>query len=201
MKLIRASLVFVVLILSSVSVYADGISTTLDVSATTCAGCFGFPNPSIDLQARFTVELVTDQFYNSGGAYLFTGTVDEVVAITGTLNGHPMTLISPPSGAGSWLYPGSYALGTVYFMADGLVSWLQNDNEYNLLEILDSNGDGYGTNNAINWSAVPASEPASFVLLAVGIIGIAFLKQRNLLLPDSWQSPNCNPFSLDVSYA
>jgi PEP-CTERM motif-containing protein len=176
MKLIRAFPVLVVLLLCSMA-HADGVSTVLDVSATTCTYCFGSPNPlSIDLQAQFTVKLVTGQFFNSGGAYLFTGTVDEVVAITGTLNGHPMTLISPPHGGdGSWLYPGSYALGTVYFMADGSVSWLENDVAYNRLEISQPSN-GYGSDNLINWSAVQVPEPESFVLLAVGLIGLVFLK-------------------------
>ena len=62
------------------------------------------------------------------------------------------------------------------FQSRGSVSWLENDNAFNLLEISDSNGDGYGTNNAINWSAVRVSEPESFVLLAVGLIGLVFLK-------------------------
>jgi len=174
MKLNCAFLVLVGLLLLAPPTYADSV---IVVSATTCTTCF--PSTlNIDLHAQFTVQLVTGQFFNSGAAHFFTGTVAEVVAITGTLNGNPMTLIPPQYGDGSWLIPGSYGLGTVYFMAGGSVSWLQNDNAFNLVEIMDPNGSGFGTNTPINWSAVPVPEPPSSVLLAVGLIGLAFWKFR-----------------------
>jgi hypothetical protein len=136
MKLNCACLVVVGLILLATPACADSI---IAVSATTCTSCF--PSPvSVDLQAQFTIQLVTGQFFNSGAGYLFNGTEAEVVAISGTLNGHPMTLIPPPYGDGSWLIPNSNGLGTVYFMANGSVCWLENDFAYNLLEISDPSG-------------------------------------------------------------
>ena len=85
--------------------------------------------PLINLQAQFTVEQVTGTFFNSGEAYLFTGTEYEVLGITGTLNGSPMTLTAAPQGIGSWLYEqgSNFELGTVYFTANGSFSWLEND--------------------------------------------------------------------------
>jgi hypothetical protein len=158
-----------------------------DVTATSCGPCSGSPVTSpISLQAQFTVEAVTGEFFNAGQAYLFTGTEYEVMGITGTLNGSPMALAAAPQGIGSWLYEqgGDFGLGTVYFTADGSFSWLENDGEFNLLEILDANGDGYGTSNPINWTATdppPAGtpEPSSLLLSGIGLAALIGLARRN----------------------
>jgi hypothetical protein len=72
----------------------------------------------------------------------------------------------------------------VYFMANGSFSWLENDNAWNLLEIMDANGDGYGASGGgvINWSAVdppnqsiPTPEPRTYLLLGIGLCAIVGL--------------------------
>lgn len=182
MKLKRASLIFSTLIILSAPAFADSGPAFVDVTATTCDSCFGNQIvQSIDLQAQLTIEPMTGEFFNSGGDYIFHGTVDRVIGITGTLNGRPMALIPAPYGDGSWLSspaPGSYSLGTVYFSAGGSVCWLQNDNAFNLIEILSSNGDGSGTSTPIYWGAVQVPEPNCLSLLTAGLIGIVLLKLR-----------------------
>jgi len=166
---------------------ADSTPFVIDVTATSCTTCFGSPViPLINLQAQFTVEQVTGTFFNSGEAYLFTGTEYEVLGITGTLNGSPMTLTAAPQGIGSWLYEqgSNFELGTVYFTANGSFSWLENDAAFNLLEILDANGDGYGSNNPIYWNTVDpapvgASEPSTLLLAGMGLAALIALARPN----------------------
>ncbi len=60
-----------------------------------------------------------------------------------------MAITTGPQGQASWLYDSSYpledyALGTVYFTVDGSFAWLENDNEFNLLELLNPNSAVYG---------------------------------------------------------
>jgi hypothetical protein len=177
MKLIGGLVVLVVLVLSSNPVYADGTPIALDVTATACETCIpGATYPPVVLDAIFTVEQVTATYFDSGFAFYFTGTEDEVVSISGTLDGAPISLASPTFGDGSWLNS-DFSLGTVYFTFGGQTSWLENDG-YNRIEIADVNGDGYGSNIPILWNAVPAPEPASFALLVLGLVGIAVLKLR-----------------------
>jgi len=153
-------------------VYAD---TVVDITATRCDSCFP-SNVPVNLQAQLTVEAVTGTFFNSGGAFLFTGSVFEVIGITGTLDGNPISPFPAPAGDGSWLNM-NLSLGTVYFSAGGSECWIQNDNLFNLIEILDANGDGFGTNTAINYSATAGTpEPPSFLLLAAGLSVLAFFK-------------------------
>jgi hypothetical protein len=152
---------------------ADTAPIVIDISATTCTECFGNQVvETINLQAQLTLQLVTGTFYDAGNQFLFNGTVEEVTAITGTLNGGAMSLAAPAHGDGSWLLPGG-GLGVVYFTANGSFSWLQNDNLFNLIEITDANGDGSGTNTPINYNAVLVPEPASCLLLAIGMAGLA----------------------------
>jgi hypothetical protein len=170
--------------LFAIPTHADG-TTIVDITATRCDSCLSLEAPTpVDLEAQLTVEAVTGQFFNSGSDFLFTGTVDEVIAITGTFNGNPITFFQAPQGEGSWLYPNSYALGSVYFMAGGSESWLENDNAFNLIETLDSNGDGFGTNTPIVFLASdppPAGtpEPSPAALLATGLLA--------LLLYSNWR--------------
>ena len=175
-------LVLLLLLLSAGVARAD----TINVSATACDSCFGAPQPSVNLQAQFTIQQVTGEFFNSGEDFLFSGTVEEVTAINGTLNGAAITLAPPPHGGdGSWLTEGSFALGTVYFTVAGTTgpfstSWLENDNLFNLVEIADTNGDGFGENVPINYS-VTTPEPATLWLLAIAC-GCAILVKLRMRL-------------------
>jgi len=171
----------------AVQAHGDTQQVTLDVTATGC-DCpeFSAAQLPVNLVAQFTVEPVTGTFFDSGQAFLFTGTEYEVTSITGTLNGEAMALAPPPQGIGSWLYDvnGDYLLGSVYFTASGSFSWVENDASYNLLEIMDSNGDGYGTSEAIYWNAVDpapagAPEPTTYAMLMMGLVGL--LARRRLL--------------------
>jgi len=173
----KLAVAFAVL-LSATLARADSTPITVDVTATSCAAACGFPgSPPINLKAVFTVEQVTGTFFDSGQGFLFTGTEYEVVNIAGTLNGGAMTLAAAPQGIGSWMSEESgtqFILGSVYFTANGSFSWLENDVENNLLEIMDANGDGFGTSNPINWTATDPSpmntpEPSTSLLMVAGI--------------------------------
>jgi hypothetical protein len=163
---VKLGVAFVVLLFATLA-RADSTPITVDVTATA---------PGIDLSAVFTVEQVTGAFWDSGQQFLFTGTEYEVIGISGTLNGGAMTLDVPPQGIGSWMNGdnGQFNLGSVYFTANGSFSLLEWDQANNLLEIADANGDGYGSNNIIQWSAVdppPAGvpEPSSLLLSGLGV--------------------------------
>jgi hypothetical protein len=172
MKL-KLAVAFAVLLLA-LQAHADSTPITIDVTAISCQAACGFPfEPALDLQAQFVVEQVTGTFFNSAQG-LFTGTEYEVMSMTGTLNGNPITQAAPPFGIGSWLNdggPDQFGLGTVYFTADGSFDWLENDFANDLLEISNANG---GTNNPIGWTAAdpaPAGmpEPSTWLLLVAGI--------------------------------
>lgn len=157
--------------------------TVVDISAVTCTSCFGNqPVANVNIEAQLVLESVTGTFFNSGQDHFFTGTVDEVVSITGTFNGNPITFLPAPRGDGSWL-DSNFDLGTVYFSSDGSQSWFENDGAFNLLETLDSNDDGFGTNTPIIWTVAVVSTPeaSSFALLAASLAGIALLRLRQLL--------------------
>jgi hypothetical protein len=131
--------------LFSIPSMADS-TTLVDLTASACQSCFpGTTEPAETVDAQLDLIPVTGTFFDSGGGYLFTGSVYEVIGITGTLNGSPMTLAAAPQGDGSWLYmcsSDSFCPGSVYFTANGSFSWFEFDGANSLLEISDSNGDG-----------------------------------------------------------
>jgi hypothetical protein len=158
-------------------------TVVVDVTASQCNGC----HPDVNLlptalNAQFTLEQVTGTFFNSGGSFSFYGTEWEVIGINGTLNGYPMALSTGPQGQASWLldsaYPlEDYALGTVYFTVDGSFAWLENDNEFNLLEVLNPSSAVYG--NPITWNVVEAPaitpEPSALLLSGIGLAALLCL--------------------------
>ena len=171
MKIVSAALAILFL---ATAARAD----TVDITVTNCL-C-GLPSTTpINLEAQLTVEQVTGTFFFAGQAFLFTGTVDEVTALTGTLNGYPMTLDPAPFGEGSWIQTASgspgyngdsaYVLGTIYFSADGIDSWLMND-VTNYLE-------GFSVSGPVYYSAdsVSAPEPATYAMLIAGIVSLLAL--------------------------
>lgn len=164
---------------------ASADSTIVDVTATNCLCGLDHTTP-INLSAQLTVEQVTGTFFQPNGAYYFTGTVDEIVALTGEVNGFAMTFAQSPQGD-SWIGapnydpfmgqpdPGApgFELGYIYFSADGIPSWMFND-VTNYLE-------GFDGGNPITYSAVdPPSvpEPSLLLLLPIGLLGLAALKLR-----------------------
>ena len=97
-----------------------------------------------------------------------------------------MTLTAAPQGIGSWLYEqgSNFELGTVYFTANGSFSCLENDAAFNLLEILDANGDGYGSNQSnLLECRGPCSrsraEPSTLLLAGMGLAALIALARPN----------------------
>jgi len=140
----------------------------------------------VSLDAFLTVAPVTGTFFNSGLDLLFPNlSVYEVTGISGTLNGNPITSFPAPQGQGSWLNS-QFALGSVWFSAGGSECFIENDVANNLIEIMDANGDGFGTSTPIEYSAVVVStpEPGALLLLACGI-GLLGILYRNFRIRES----------------
>jgi hypothetical protein len=184
----KLAVAFAVLLVATLA-RADSTQITVDVTATGCPQCPQQFAP-VNLQAQFTVEQVAGTFFDSGFAYTFTGTVDEVIAISGTLNGNQMTLAAAPYGDGSWLYEdgnGAFQLGTVYFNDGAYSGWLENDG-YSLLE-----GGGVGSGNTgIEWAAfdppVGAPEPTTGAMLIAGLLGLLATSRHRR---ETEQRPDC----------
>jgi hypothetical protein len=149
------------------------------VSAVDCPACWGTPFapppnlPTVDLDLELTVEPVTGTFWNPYYGITDTMTVDEVLSMTGTLNGDSVTLAPPPAGNGDWLIPGSFALGDLCFTSDGEQYCAWNDDANNLL----SNS---STFEPITWDAadpVATPEPTTLLLTEIGIV-LVFLGFR-----------------------
>ena len=171
---VKLAVAFAVL-LSATFVRADSTPITIDISGTTCSCGIGDTTP-ISYSAQLTVEQMTGTWFFAGQAYFFTGTVDEVIALTGEVNGFPMTLSQAPFGDGSWVNPGDYRLGTIYFTGDGIPSWLMND-VTNYIE-------GFDIDNPVTYLAVdPATgvpEPSTWLFL---VAGIGFVLMRAVKTP------------------
>jgi hypothetical protein len=184
---VKLAVVFAVLLFATIA-RADSQQVIVDVNASACTHCYPNVNlPPVNLIAQFIVEPVTGTFVDVGGTFTFTGTEYEVVSAAGTLNGSPITLATGSGGAVSWLWDSTYpledfALGTVYFTSDGLFSWLENDNEFNLLETLGANGYGSGPSGPLYWSAVEAPaitpEPSALLLSAMGVAALIGLARK-----------------------
>src|ERR1700685_1644036 len=121
---VKLAVAFAVL-LSATLVRADSTPLTIDISGTTGRCGIGGTTP-ISYSAQLTAEKRAGTWRCAGQAYFFTSTVDEVTALTGEVNGFPMTLSQAPFGDGSWVNPGDFSLGTIYFTAGRSPSWLMN---------------------------------------------------------------------------
>ena len=162
--------------------------TIVNVSAVTCGGCWlGQEVMSFDLEAQLTVTPVTGNFWYPFYGTTVADTFDEVTSMVGTLNGNPITMVPPPGGDGNWLWPApnEFALGAIYFNSAGSLCLLQFDNSSNLLEVMDANGDGFGSNTPINWTAtdppVDAPEPGTLALLLAGSLCCVGLRRKRML--------------------
>jgi hypothetical protein len=123
---------------------------------------------SFNLQAEATVTPVTGQFMDLDGLILITGTEDEVLSMTGNLNGSPISYtLDPtnPSWIGLSLFVGGP--GLINFSADGvsysLFSTFACGDECPNHEVLTSTG-----------PIVDTPEPTLFVLLATSLLLIGF---------------------------
>jgi hypothetical protein len=177
MKAKLAILILAVVCLWGQTAHAD---TVVDLSAILCSVC---PPPNgfstIDLEAQLTVEAANGTWLDAGQAAFFTGTVLEVKAITGTLNGNPISFFPAPAGDGSWLKPATLRPGFVTFSADGFMFWLADEGDSISINYTQPNG--LGTSSAdvnITTTVVSTPEPSSLLLLIVGLLaaGIAFLR-------------------------
>jgi hypothetical protein len=186
MKL-KLAVAFAVLLFATLA-RADSTPVTVDITATNCL-CGNPSTTPINLSAQLTVEQVTGTFFNPGEAYAFTGTVDEIVALTGTVNGFAMSLVQAPYGDGSWISAPGYSsytgqpdpgapgflLGYIYFSADGIPSWMFND-VTNYLE-------GFDGSNTITYTATDppanAPEPSALLLSGIGLAALIGLARRN----------------------
>lgn len=170
--------------------HADSIQQ-INLTATTNENTdlYGPNQPTENLDLMLTVEPETGYFFNPQIGTTFYGTEDEVVALSGTLNGQPVSLVSGrqsdpfTNGAnGSWInlsQPDSFAIefsinGGIY---GGGVLWPDTD-AINLLGLGDANGDGYGINVPVNVGLViiPSPEPPVAWMLAAGLLLLALFR-------------------------
>src|ERR1700691_2306823 len=143
----KLAVAFAVLFFATIA-RADSTEVTVDITVTSCV-CDG-DNPStvpINMTAQLIVEPEMGTWFFPGEYYTWTGIEDEVISITGNINGYAITFLQPPIGDGSWISPsgntGDWGLGYIYFSANGSPSWMFNDVE-NYLE-------GFGGNSTIGY--------------------------------------------------
>src|ERR1700677_2040083 len=101
----KLAVAFAVLFFATIA-RADSTEVTVDITVTNCL-CGPFVSePPINMTAQLTVEPATGTWFYPGEDYFSSdGPIDEVVAITGTLNGFPITFLQAPLGSGSWINP------------------------------------------------------------------------------------------------
>jgi hypothetical protein len=194
----RVGGVLILLALFSMAAEASPIQTgdafNMAFSGETCTLCWGNQVlPSVTIEGLLTVVPVTgatfwdpwytDYVWHSGLMVTgISGTLDiDCLAIAGCFGdgSYSMSFLQAPLGDGSYLLSGSIPRFVV-FSADGsgLDTRLINDNAYNLLQ-WSSPATGFGNQVPINWSAVQVPEPSSLSVLAVGLLGVTFLKSRH----------------------
>lgn len=157
--------------------HADTINVT--ATGTTCESCFGSPTPEISYNLSMVVEQIAgDFFFPFYGAVILT-VEDEVVSLTGEINGDAVTLSQAPEGDGSCLYANQeFGLGAIYFDASGQPAVMFNDNENNLLS------SAFGAEIPLEWNAVDppnaveTPEPGILLLCGIGIVVLWIMKKR-----------------------
>jgi hypothetical protein len=109
-----------------------------------------------DINATFTTQLATGTFVDAGNGCFcqFTGTVEVITAISGTLDGEAMSLV--PFAGGDWLLDG-FPEGEVLFDAGGIEYRINFDQGVRLTTTNDF--------EFLRWSAVEVPEPAIFWML------------------------------------
>jgi PEP-CTERM motif len=176
----KLAVAFAVLFFAS-QAHADSTPITLDVTAISCQAACDEPfEPTLDLEAQLVVEEVTGTFTNPVNI-VYNQPVYEVMSMTGTLNGYPVTLL----GTEDYLDDNAtdlFQLGYVTFTADGYAVGLFDDDTNDLLET--SNPVWAGNNlDIIAWTAVDpapvgAPEPSSLLLSGIGLAALIGLKLK-----------------------
>ena len=134
----KHAIAIVAFLVLAIGTRADGV-TLVNVSAVDCPACVGNPFeplpvlPPMDLEVQLDVELVTGTFLYPAQDILETITVDEVMSLTGTYNGTPVTLAAPYEGDGGWFDPLNFGLGEVCFTSGQGETCAGNDAGLDLL--------------------------------------------------------------------
>jgi hypothetical protein len=175
----KVSLIALAVVALSLTARADS-ATIVDVSVTGCSLCYTTPSDptprdyGIDLEMQLAVESVTGTFLIPGYDVTEDGVFEEIVSMTGTLNGDTITMTPPGQGDGDWVLPfeNSFQPGWVTFTADGVQYSIGNDFAYNLLTSVYP--DGSGTFFPIIWTAT-VPEPSALQSLVLGLSCLAIL--------------------------
>jgi len=127
-----------------------------------------------DLEAQFTIEPIFGTYFNPGSAFFVTQTENAIIAMTGTLNGQPVTLLPSYDGTSGW-FGLDLILYNLDFSAGGQQYAIFPDNAQTLF--------GPGVDGFIDLTVdsitTTTPEPTSFVLLAVGLSGLAWRRLRS----------------------
>jgi hypothetical protein len=161
-------------ILAAVLVYLCGLCGQVNADTVSISFTEG---SAYNLQAQLTTQLISATFFYPDGDFLITGTDSEVVAMTGTLNGNPVSL---SSGWGS-------IIGGVFFPGD--VQFTANGSPFSFFifegnEVIDT---AFETDNPVILPSLPSigtgvpvatPEPPLLVLLAIGLVGLGWRRLK-----------------------
>ena len=115
------------------------------------------------------------------------GTEYEVMAMTGTFNGDPISYALAPSPNSSWLDV-NFGVGDLTFSLDGAGGSFWYDNLFNMIEIGDPDGDGdevLGGYTSYTATVVSTPEPSLLALQAIGLMGLGLLPLARFFLFNS----------------